>query len=213
MTASSLTSGLLSTYTSDPSFENHGFTIWPSPLWRFKGCALQWTWAKGQVMTHWNLNSKTLNNGGIYLRGLLQGLENRKAQEMPGIINIIIFITKYHHLEAKIAPSSSLNFVSQTILLYTLEQQRRYFEFLKIHFPYPPWAFVKTTSLYGISSQSFSPLKILTIFKGSQKNITFTWKLREIPNKRTSGKSSPYEVQVHVYALSPTKTHVLWRWK
>lgn len=120
-------------------------------------------------MTHWNLNSKTLNNGGIYLRGLLQGLENRKAQEMPGIINIIIFITKYHHLEAKIAPSSSLNFVSQTILLYTLEQQRRYSEFLKIHFPYPPWAFVKTASLYGISSQSFSPLKILTIFKGSQK--------------------------------------------
>lgn len=47
------------------------------------------------------LNYKTLKSGTIYLIGLLQGLENKKAHEVPDRISIITFVTKCHCLETK----------------------------------------------------------------------------------------------------------------
>ena len=89
-------------------------------------------------------------------------------------------LCRNQNVQANIVPSSGLNLILQTILPYTLGQQRKHFEFLKTFF-FLTNPFFKTVPFYGISSHPFPRVKVLTIFKGFTKNNHL---YLEIPNRK-----------------------------
>ena len=94
------------------------------------------------------LNYKTLKRGTIYLTGLLQGLENKKAQEVPGRISIITFITKFHCLEAKmfrltLSPHLALILFYRPFFHIPWDNKENIFNFSKLFFLTKPELLLK----------------------------------------------------------------------